>query len=171
MNNAPPPPQADPGPALHPARALATCIDGLLSTMLRVLARLGFLGRLINPQAAHIAHLLQSLATLLARFAAGDLPPRVALLPATPLAPSRLRASSPASPSHAAPPRAPNASLRPRLPPCARHRRAERPPTAAAIPRPVHSPRHRIAPSRLCFVRTKGNFIKFTILAATRLHA
>ena len=93
MNNAPPPPLAAPGPALHPARALATCVDGLLATMLRFLARLGFLGRLIDPQAAHIAHLLQSLSTLLTRFAAGDLP-LPAPLPATTLAPSR---TSPAS--------------------------------------------------------------------------
>jgi len=83
MNNAPPSPLAAPGPAPHPARALASCVDSLLATLLRFVARLGFLGRLINPQAAHIAHLLQSLSTLLTRLAAGDLPPPRPLFPAT----------------------------------------------------------------------------------------
>jgi len=83
MNNAPPSPLAAPGPAPHPARALASCVDSLLATLLRFVARLGFLGRLINPQAAHIAHLLQSLSSLLTRLAAGDLPPPRPLFPAT----------------------------------------------------------------------------------------
>ena len=98
MNNATPAPLAAPGPALHPARALATCVDGILATMLRFLARLGFLGRLINPQAAHLAHLLQSLSTLLARFAAGDLPP-----PA-PCSRQRRTAPPPPPPANAADP-------------------------------------------------------------------
>ena len=170
MNKATPAPQADPGPALHPARALATCVDGILATMLRVLARLGFLGRLINPQAAHIAHLLQSLSTLLARFAAGDLPPPAAPLPATPLAPSRVRASSPASPWHAAPPRAPKASPRRHLPPCARRRIPAGPRASAAIPCPARPPSHPISSTRTLCMRTPGQILNFTHPAQAPTH-
>jgi len=104
MNNAPPSPLAIPGPAPHPARALANCVDSLLATLLRFIARLGFLGRLINPQAAHIAHLFQQLSSLLTRFAAGDLPPSRALLRATPdRAPSTPVTANAAPPHQSAP--------------------------------------------------------------------
>jgi len=177
MNVAPPAPLAAPGPALQPARALATCVDGILATMLRFLARLGFLGRLINPQAAQIAHLLQSLSTLLTRFAAGDLPPRAAPLPATTLAPSRPRASSPACPLHnappcappCAPPRMPTAPPRPHLPPCPHHRPSVRRDSTGTIPR--HSPAHPVAPARARCVRTPGPISKFTLPAPSPWHA
>ena len=169
MNNAPPSPLAAPGPALHPARALATCVDGLLATMLRFLARLGFFGRLINPQAAQIAHLLQSLSTLLARFAAGDLPLPAAPLSAITLAPSRTipRASSARQPlAQRAPVRAPappKAPPRRHLPPCLA------PPRQS--PRPRHPPAHPVAPARDRCVRIPGPISKFTLQTPSPRHA
>ena len=147
MNNASPPTLAAPGPAPHPARALAACVDGILATMRHFLARLGFLGRLIDPQAAHLAHLLQSLSTLLARFAAGDLPLPAAPLPATTLAPSRTspRASSPASPLHNVPPCAPRADPRHRLGATFRQARATALRHGPAPPRQSRAP---LTPSR-----------------------
>jgi len=84
--NIQPPPQAAPGPAPDPAPDLAACVGAIRTSIVDWSATNPLLGRALDPVTAQILVLLQLLADLLARLAAGDLPP--APQPRAPLAPT-----------------------------------------------------------------------------------
>ena len=163
--NIEPPPQAAPGPAPDPAPDLAACVGAIRTSIVEWSATHPVLGRALDPVTAQILVLLQLLSTLLARFAAGDLPLPAAPHPATHRAPSPACTPFAASPAgtqlnapqparERAPPHASAAPLQP--PPAPRHRFPARSCRTAAIPRPLPlGPSHPLAPARALFVRTR----------------
>ncbi len=151
--NMPPPPQAAPSPAPPPdllgapdlsgTPDLSHCVEGIRNSILGLSATHPLMGRVLDPITAQLLHLLQILADLLARFAAGDLPappsapPRTQPAPApTPRALSPRLATAPLATT-----RRPAASRRPRA--CAAHAAIATP--AKTLPRAAtahsHAPR------------------------------